>query len=235
MKPSHFQCKRNQFTCSDGTCIDLKARCNNVYDCYDGSDESVCEPLSTHKKNYRKTFAPFSGSNKTNINIRITIGSIQSIDELAMTFSSEVAIFLSWRDERITFRNLAKGKTVLSKVWYDQIWLPPLYFSNTKDNKQILSGNSIEVAIIPHGKPTYNKISELNEANVFKGKENDLELESWNELTFKCNFALWRYPFDVQHCSIDIKIQTELRNYTILNPKEVTYTGIFNLVTYRNF
>ena len=213
----------------------MKARCNNVYDCSDGSDESVCEPLSTHKKNYRKTFAPFSGSNKTNINIRIVIGSIQSIDELAMTFTSEVAIYLRWRDERITFYNLAQSENILSKDWQDQIWLPSLYFSNTKDNKDILSGNSIQVVIIPHGQPTFNKISELNEANIFKGKENDLELESWNELTFKCNFELWRYPFDVQHCSVDIKIQAELRNYTSLNPIELTYTGIFNLVTYRLF
>ena len=235
LKPKHFQCKRNQFTCSDGTCIDLKARCNNVYDCSDGSDESVCEPLSTHKKNYRKTFPPFSGSNKTNINIRIVIGSIQSIDELAMTFTSEVAIYLRWRDERITFYNLVQSENILSKDWQDQIWLPSLYFSNTKDNKEILSGNSIQVVIIPHSQPTFNKMSELNEANIFKGKENELELESWNELTFKCNFELWRYPFDVQHCSVDIKIQAELRNYTSLNPTGLTYTGTFNLVTYRNF
>ena len=204
----------------------MKARCNNVYDCSDGSDESVCEPLSIDKKNYRKTIPPFTGPNKTIINIRINIESIETIDDLASTFTSQVLISLRWRDHRITFRNLAQSKMLLSKVWYDQIWLPNIYFSNTLEYKRILNGNYIQVAIIPRGQPLLSKISELNEANIFKGKENELELESWNELTFKCNFELWRYPFDVQHCSVDIKIQAELRNYTSLNPIGLTYTGI---------
>ena len=149
-----------------------------------------------------------------------------------MTFTSEVRISVRWRDQRIIFRNLAQGKKVLSKVWHDQIWLPPLYFSNTKENKQILNGNYVEVAIIPHGQPLFNKISELNEANLFKGEENDLELFSVNELTFKCNFELRNYPFDVQHCSANVKIPSELRNYTILNPIQFIYTGTFSLIPY---
>ena len=147
-----------------------------------------------------------------------------------MTFTSEVKIFLRWRDQRITFKDLAQSRKVLSKVWHDQIWLPPLYFSNTKENKQILNSNSIEVSIIRHGQPSLNKISELNEANIFKGEENELELYSVNDLTFKCNFELWNYPFDVQHCSVNVKIPSELRNYTILNPIQFIYTGTFNLI-----
>ena len=213
----------------------MKVRCNNVIDCSDRSDERVCEPLRIDNEEYRKTFPPFTGSNKTIINIGINIESIETIDELAMTFMSEVLIFLRWRDQRITFSSLAERKKVLSKFWRDQIWLPPLYFSNTKGNQQILSGSPIEVAIVPHGQPSLNDISELHEKNTFKGEENDLELRSSNALTFKCNFELWRYPFDVQQCSVDVKIPYELRNYTLLNPIEVTYEGMFNLVTYNYF
>ena len=81
--------------------------------------------------------------------------------------------------------------------------------------------------IIPLGQPLINKRSELNEANIFKGEENDLELLSWNTVTFKCNFELWSYPFDVQDCSADVKIPYELRNYTTLNPIEFIYTGTY--------
>ena len=210
----------------------MKTRCNDVFDCNDGSDESVCVPLTIDEKNYRKTFPPFTGSNKSVINIGINIESIETIDELAMTFMSEVIIFLRWRDQRITFRSLAQSKKVMSKVWRDQIWLPPFYFSNNKGNQEILSGSPIEVAIVPHGLPLLNEISELHEKNTFKGEENDLELRSWNALAFKCNFELWRYPFDVQQCSVDVENPYELRNYTLLNPIEVTYKGMLNLVTY---
>ena len=206
----------------------MKVRCNNVIDCSDRSDEKVCEPLSIDNEEYRKAFPPFSGSNKTIINIRFSIYDISHIDELGMTFTSEVGIFLKWRDERIIFSNLAQGKNLLSKKWQDQIWLPSLYFSNTNDNKDILS-SMYEVAITPYGQSTHNKISDLNEANTFKGEENDLELTSWNELPFKCNFELWRYPFDVQRCSVNVKISIEMKNYTILNPNtiEITYAGTY--------
>ena len=88
------------------------------------------------------------------------------------------------------------------------------------------------MVIIPHGQPLINKRSELDEANIFKGEENDLELGSWSAHTHQCDFELWRYPFDVQDCSVDVKIPNELWNFTVLNPMEFIYTGISNPITY---
>lgn len=35
-------CHANQFTCSNGQCIDLAKKCDQTYDCVDASDETNC-------------------------------------------------------------------------------------------------------------------------------------------------------------------------------------------------
>lgn len=38
-----IRCSIDQFSCSDGTCIDVDRRCDRRRDCHDGSDEADCE------------------------------------------------------------------------------------------------------------------------------------------------------------------------------------------------
>lgn len=38
-------CHPDKFTCSDGSCIALNAKCNSIIDCVDGSDEADCQFL----------------------------------------------------------------------------------------------------------------------------------------------------------------------------------------------
>ena len=73
--------------------------------------------------------------------------------------------------------------------------------------------------------PDQNAVSRINEENHFSGEENELYLATTDELVFKCTFELSWFPFDTQHCSIDIRIQKELRNYTTLIPNGLKYTG----------
>ena len=37
-----IECSSNQFTCTDGECVAGNARCNNIRECKDGSDETNC-------------------------------------------------------------------------------------------------------------------------------------------------------------------------------------------------
>ena len=37
-----IECSSNQFTCTDGECVAGNARCNDIRECKDGSDETNC-------------------------------------------------------------------------------------------------------------------------------------------------------------------------------------------------
>ena len=225
-----FQCKSNEFTCNDGTCLDLEVRCNDKLDCSDESDEDNCEPIYINKRSYRKIFPPTFDLYKTEISIIMDIRSITKIDEMAMTFEAEVHIHLSWRDRRIEFQDLKIDGTFLNKTWQDQIWLPPLYFSNAAGNIPISSGDTVGVKVLKQGIPNLKNAMELNEGKIFLGKENDLELNSKHEGLFRCNYKLSNFPFDTQRCSINIKVPNEIKNFTNINPKQLIYSGTNSLI-----
>ena len=95
--------------------MDLKQRCNNLFECSDGSDEDNCEPLWIDKDNYRKTFPPVSGKDKTEIIVIAEINGVTNIDEMAMTFRGDIKLSLQWRDSRIKLRDLQSAGTFLNK------------------------------------------------------------------------------------------------------------------------
>ena len=115
----------------------------------------------------------------------------------------------------------------LNKIWQDEIWLPPLYFSNTKDNVRILNGDPITVKVLRQGEPIQKDALELYEGNTFSGKENYLQLYAKHECTFRCSFELSNFPFDNQRCTMNITIPPDLRNFTTLKPKELIYSGMY--------
>ena len=106
----------------------------------------------------------------------MNIHSFTNIDEMSMTFSAEVAIKLQWKDSRITFKDLKSEGNFLDKSSQDQIWLPPLTFSNTDGNVPLLGDDSIKVEVLRQGSAILNNLYKLNEGTHFKGDENDLLL-----------------------------------------------------------
>ena len=52
-------CGEEEFTCSDGQCIDINSRCDQIVDCRDESDEEDCR-LLVLKNGYKKDIIPFT-------------------------------------------------------------------------------------------------------------------------------------------------------------------------------
>ena len=205
--------------------MDLTERCNKVFNCFDGSDERNCDLIEIDTDTYRKILPPVSESNKTIIEVTLTIKKIDDIDEILMKFHSEVKVVLHWRDPRITFKNLANGGNFLDKFWQDQIWLPPLFYSNTENNVKILSTDNIVVEVQREGNGKPNPVADLDEGKKYKGDENDIVLSAYHDDFFYCLFDLSEFPFDSQKCDITIKIPKEIKDYITLQPNNLTYTG----------
>ena len=54
---AYSDCHPEKFTCSNGACIDLSAKCNSIVDCEDGTDEADCEFLVLNEE-YSKEKLP---------------------------------------------------------------------------------------------------------------------------------------------------------------------------------
>ena len=93
--------------------------------------ENYCELVVIDKKSYRKINPPDSKI-RTSITVDMEILSIKNIDEMSMTFEAELTIKLKWKDPRLKFKDLKETGNYLEKSLLDQIWLPKLYFVNTK-------------------------------------------------------------------------------------------------------
>ena len=98
-------------------CLDLKVRCNDLFECSDGSDEQNCEPLLINMDSYRKILPNYSMGKKTNIQVISELHSIKDVDQLSMTFLGELKIILHWKDVRITFKDLKPNGTFLNRHW----------------------------------------------------------------------------------------------------------------------
>lgn len=73
-------CTDEEFTCTDGQCIMMDKRCDQIADCRDESDESNCK-IVVRKENYNKKIPPFEKDKKAMVNVSIVFLSINDIRE----------------------------------------------------------------------------------------------------------------------------------------------------------
>ena len=218
-----MQCNDEHFTCNDGTCILMEQRCDRLFDCKDKSDEDNCEIVQMHKESYIKEVPPFKHGQSVDIHVSILLLTINRI-ELPSTFNAKIKLNLFWKDYRLTFTNLQPNGNIIQKETRQNIWIPPLQFTNTP-KRALLNDEETTISIIRTGSYKLNDIYELHEARVFKGDENMVRYSRNYQMDFKCEYELAFYPFDTQKCNIEMEIPEFFENYMDIFPNETGIIG----------
>lgn len=130
-------CNEKEFTCSDGSCVDINKRCNSEIDCVDRSDELDCLPLLLPPQ-YSNIIPPPRIMDKKPLKIAffLDIYSIKSIDLKGYKFIAEVVLKMKWRDSRHKFKNLKElSRLNIIDIERDlQPWIPHYHFHGDENS-----------------------------------------------------------------------------------------------------
>ena len=209
----------------DGTCIPLYQRCDDIFNCDDGSDEALCSPIEINPKSYNKKFPYIKEGKLLDVETDITILSIKAVSQMDMSFTAEVAVELKWIDKRITYKNLKPKGNFLGNDNLENLWLPNVIFANTEENASILKKGSLFVEVLKEGQSKVINHNEVQEGYIYSGGENRLHLVAKVQHDFLCSFKFQNYPFDSQTCYIFLKTEQATRFYTNIVPKTLMYNG----------
>ncbi|ROT80301.1 Gamma-aminobutyric acid receptor subunit beta [Penaeus vannamei] len=227
-------CSPVHFMCRSGHCIPRELRCDFRYDCRDGSDESNCHVVEVSDEQQRHI--PPSGPDGGPLRLRaaLVISRIANIDDINMAITLEFQFTLTWTDRRLRFRHLkdTKNGTILTEADAEKLWRPRYQLVNLEGGDQKLLAQSFMVNGANDGTtPDFNSV----DMDVqFPGAMNELSMIQRFTARVTCYFHLYSYPFDIQHCSIDLRLPTEHEGYVAfsLSDAEVLYTGPRTLSTY---
>ena len=104
-------CKEGEFTCSDGQCIRMEERCDQIINCIDESDENNCK-LIAFKENYNQKVPPFTititdfSVIPAKIRISTQLKNVLAISEFSHTIDLKLGITLKWYENRVLYHNL---------------------------------------------------------------------------------------------------------------------------------
>ena len=186
-----------------------------------------CQNVVINQDTYKKDILPYNHPQKLNVEVSIFLLNVNDI-ELPSTFDVKFNLILRWKDYRLEYHYLHKNNLIDAKT-RQMIWIPPLIFSNTADNKILYNDEKTMMMVKKEGNFTLNSDQELHEYNIFKGNENTIEYLREYHFIFQCNYDLTHFPFDEQICTIDVEIHKIYENFMDLVASQTGNEGISKL------
>ena len=227
-------CGDDDFNCNDGTCVDIKTRCDLNNDCPDSSDEKNCT-LLIKPPIYISYVAPPKPADhtKNTIEIKLTILNILNIDIVQSKIKVQFKLVMSWYDSRLHYKNLKASEYYNWISLESDIWYPVLVFHNTEEKENTLNDEKSVISILREGNNfSQSSLSWLENAHIYKGSENKLKLSRTYDVNFICNYNLFWWPFDTQHCTMNISVEDQ--NFLQLaHPDLIEWVGETEVDEYR--
>ncbi|XP_047737922.1 uncharacterized protein LOC125178375, partial [Hyalella azteca] len=143
-------CFPGEYTCDDGSCIDLRKKCDLRVDCPDNSDETKCTLLSI-PIGYSNSIPPppLVQSEPLPVNISVFISSFPEIKTEDLSFETNFLLLLMWQDSRLKFFDLKNERSLnmLTPEEVQKIWFPEIFFYNDNGNlySNLEKGSRVEL------------------------------------------------------------------------------------------
>ncbi|CAL4175541.1 unnamed protein product, partial [Meganyctiphanes norvegica] len=227
-------CQAHQFTCDDGTCIRKMQRCNLEVYCPDQSDERLCQAVVVPKDYIQEVPPARVGRNPAQVQLQVTILSLQPIDLHGMKVTLDATLNLKWRDPRLDMESLNYAETL--NVIHDesQIWRPILVFEDATGSEADGERHWENFVAVMESSPLPDDINNVREDEVYPGALNSLKLTQTYSITFSCQMWLQPYPFDIQRCRLNIRLNGVTKDFVVFNASKdsIQYQGAQSLREY---
>ena len=169
-------CHRDEFTCSNGKCVNIDQRCDGITQCVDGSDEQNCR-LVVPSIGYNKFLVPppLEMNQQLRINISYDFKMILYIDEEENFMRVNFNLQKEWYNSFLTFQNLKQhSDNLIFSDDRDMIWIPWITTINLENKgkcKQTEEIEKLKIARDEYQSFQYNSLSINENAFLFKARK----------------------------------------------------------------
>ncbi len=234
----HFSaCNGDEYNCNSGSCIPMERLCDGRNDCEDMSDEVNCDGVTWGTMYLHANPPPPSKKNKRllEINVSVDLFNVLKIDEVESTLAIQFGLKLEWFDVRLTFDSLKEQEdsNIFSGSKRLEIWIPQIVFSNTEDMQTTtLDDKAVLKASRQSSDYKLSPLSHHKNLHLYSGRDNSLKMQRVHSLDFICRFDMRFYPFDTQHCEMQMESIQSQQSFVTLVPKILKNHGPSDFIQY---
>ncbi|XP_066941401.1 LOW QUALITY PROTEIN: uncharacterized protein [Macrobrachium rosenbergii] len=225
-------CGDNDFTCSDGSCINIVNRCDQVTHCPDNSDELNCGILQVPTGYTANLPPPSFDRGPLLMKIAVEITSVREFNLVGFSMQLDVIQSVTWKDARLTFANLRPGDFINQAGVDSPIWRPILAVKDASKSPTNIEMRNEGFRVNRESTPLSDQDTKTREDKLYAGADNSMKIVQQYTVQFMCLFRLQMYPFDTQQCLLSFNITNMEQNF-IFQKVGVLFSGERRLLEYK--